>query len=395
MSWKTSMVRCGVVACLLGALGCATEATDDPELGEAHACDDGSGDEACEAAATTPLSGLISDFIAAIDFTAIAQAHNPLLDTGDGCDTAEVFVTSIGHAGVDVEVTPVAGGSDTRISVASLAVSGQVNFRAGCTAASAGFTMTADAYDLGGIVAPQIASGRVTVLLEDVTGALANPSVAVTGVPAFVEDLLRGQLPARLADVLGDEIAPQLPPVVDGFLSGQGLTELSGAISEAITGTDFTAVAQALNPVLDSGSGCNSAAAFVESIGHGTSEVGLGLATGGIDANVSLPLPIVTGQIDFEATCVPGRSDFTLAADAYGAGGTIVSRLEDGSVAVAFENPSRAFENVSLEMANMPDFVEETVREPLADRVADILRDEIAKQVPPAVERFFSDFFSR
>jgi hypothetical protein len=387
----------GVLACLLGTLGCAEIATDEAELGEVHACDDGGSDGECEPAraATTQLSGLVSAFIDDADLTAIVQAHNPLLKTADGCDSAEVFVTSIGRGPGGVDVSPVPGGSDTRISVAALVVSGQVNFRASCTDASASFTMTADAYEFGGVVAPRVADGSITVVVEAVTSALDNPSVAVAGVPGFVEELLRGQLPDRLAGVLGDELATRLPPVIDGFLSGQGIGELAGVISETITGTDFTAVARSLNPVLDTGSGCNSAQTFVTLIGHETSEVGLGQVTGGIDASVSLPLPVVTGTIDFRANCIGGRSDFTLAADAHVVDGAIVPRLEGSTIAVSFEDPTRAFENASLDMTDVPDFVEDVVRGPLTDRMADILGEEIAVQVPPAVNRFYSDFLSR
>src|SRR5919197_5973082 len=71
--------------------------------------------------------------------------------------------------------------------------------------------------------------------------------------------------------VLAGTLVDQATPVAGGVvanLSAQALTGLSGMVSDLANGTDFTALATSLNPVVDTGDGCDSAKVFIESVQH-------------------------------------------------------------------------------------------------------------------------------
>jgi len=169
--------------------------------------------------AMSGLSGMVADLANGTDFTALAATLNPVVDTGDGCNSAKVFIESVQHAGIEVGVGAVVGGIDAAITVRSLVVTGQVNFRAVCIGGSASFTMTADAYDVGGVIVPSLSGGDITVSLDGVTSAFTGFNIDVGGVPGFVESLFEGQVRDRVAEILRDQIAQMVPPVANSFLA--------------------------------------------------------------------------------------------------------------------------------------------------------------------------------
>ncbi|HKE20695.1 MAG TPA: hypothetical protein VKB80_37735 [Kofleriaceae bacterium] len=170
--------------------------------------------------AMTGLSTAVSDLANGTDFTALATALNPVVNTGDGCNDARVFVESIEHGPIDVSATPVAGGIGAAVSIGSLVVRGHVDFSAVCIDGSAGFTMTADSYDVGGSIIPSLSGGDIAITIDGVTSTFAGFNIDVNGVPGFVESLFEGTARDKIAEILRDTISQMIPPLASDFLSG-------------------------------------------------------------------------------------------------------------------------------------------------------------------------------
>jgi Glucodextranase, domain B len=170
--------------------------------------------------AMSGLSDTVSEFANGTDFTALATSLNPVVDTGDGCNDAKVFVESIEHSGVDVAATPAAGSIAADVTINGLIVSGRVEFEAVCVGGSASFTMSADSYDVTGSIVPALAGSDISITLENLTSVFNGFNIDVNNVPGFIESLFEGTARDRIAEILRDQIGQMIPPLANDFLGG-------------------------------------------------------------------------------------------------------------------------------------------------------------------------------
>jgi hypothetical protein len=168
--------------------------------------------------AMTGLTTMVSDLANSTDFNSLFDPNVPVVDTGDGCNDAKVFVENIQLSGVEVGAGNAAGAIEADISVRDLVVTGRVNFEALCVGGSASFTMTANSYDVEGAIIPGIDAGDITVGINITRSDFANFNIDVDNVPGFIESLFEGQVRTRVADTLRDTITSMIPPVVNSFL---------------------------------------------------------------------------------------------------------------------------------------------------------------------------------
>ena len=163
--------------------------------------------------------GLVSDLANGVDFTALATALNPVVNTGDGCNSAKIYVNSVGHQGVEVAVEPQNGGLGTQVAIRQLRITGRVTFRALCIGGSANWTITADAYDVGGTIVPSLVDGSIDIGLDGVSSGFRGFNLDVGGIPGFIEDLFEGRARDALAGILRGKITELVPPLATDFLA--------------------------------------------------------------------------------------------------------------------------------------------------------------------------------
>ncbi|HTE55003.1 MAG TPA: Ig-like domain-containing protein [Kofleriaceae bacterium] len=214
--------------------------------------------------AMTGLSGMIQDFANNTDFTALATSLNPVVNTGDGCNSAKVFVESVQHEGVDVGAGPVAGGIAADVSVRNLTVTGRVTFRAVCVSGSADFTLTADGFNLTGTITPTLTGGDINVGLNGVANSFSGFAIDVSGIPGFVESLFTGAVRDQLSNILRDTITNMVPTVANGFLSdfladSYSISILGQTISLSVTPSAMNWTEQGGTIVLDTSSTVDAA----------------------------------------------------------------------------------------------------------------------------------------
>lgn len=169
-------------------------------------------------AAIGGLGDMVADVAGNTDFTAIATALNPVVDTGNGCNSAKVYVNTVGHGGVEVDASAIDGGIGADVTIRDLVVTGRVRFRALCISGSASWTIRADAYDVGGDITAQIASGDINIGLVNVSSRFRDFDLNVNNVPGFIENLFENNVRDRLAGILRNKVAEMVPPLANSFL---------------------------------------------------------------------------------------------------------------------------------------------------------------------------------
>ena len=152
------------------------------------------------------------------NLTALATALNPLVNTGSGCNSARIYVDSVGRSGISVAAAPVTGGIDADVTVRDLVVRGRVTFRALCISGSTSWTIRATGYDVGGLLRPSVSSGDLRVGIASVTSGFRGFQLSVGSIPGFVTDLIRNQVRDRLASMLRGKITQVVPAQASAFL---------------------------------------------------------------------------------------------------------------------------------------------------------------------------------
>ena len=170
--------------------------------------------------AMTGLADLVSTFTGGIDLTALAKSYNPVVNTGDSCNDYQAYIDSVQRGPIEVSAQPASGGIGGRVSIRDLVIRGHLNFRAVCISGSADFTITADAYDAGALIAPSLAEGTIAIGLQSVTSEFRGFNVDVNGIPGFVEDRFEDDVRNKVAAILRDKIQSIVPPLASEFLDG-------------------------------------------------------------------------------------------------------------------------------------------------------------------------------
>ena len=198
--------------------------------------------------------------------------------------------------------------------------------------------------------------------------------------------------------VMSGSLVAQETPVTEGVvanLSGTAMNGLGGLVSNLANNTDFTALATALNPVVDAGGGgCNSARVYVSSIEHGGVEVGVAPVAGGVQAAVTLRSLVVRGSVSFRALCIGGSASWTITSDAYDLGGVIAPTLADGTINIGLASVTSGFRSFNLDVNNIPGFIENIFEDDVRDKLAEILRDKVNEMVPPLATAFLAEFLA-
>ena len=169
------------------------------------------------------LADLVNSFTGGIDLGALARSYNPVVNTGDGCNTYKAYVESVSRGPIEVSAVPAAGGIQGQVTIRDLVIRGHIDYRVGfglCVNGSAGYTVTADAYDAGALIAPGLADGDLSIALQAVTSSFRGFNVDVSGLPGFVEDRFEDDVRDKVASVLRDKIVSIVPPLVTQFLDG-------------------------------------------------------------------------------------------------------------------------------------------------------------------------------
>ncbi len=166
------------------------------------------------------LSDLMNSYVSGVDLQALAKSYNPVVNTGDSCNDYKAYVDSVSRGPIEVAANAAAGGIQGMVTIRTLVIHGHINFRAVCISGSANFTVTADAYDAGALIAPSLVEGDLSIGLKNVSSSFRGFNVDVSGIPGFIEDRFEDDVRDKVAGILRDKIQSIVPPLATQFLDG-------------------------------------------------------------------------------------------------------------------------------------------------------------------------------
>jgi hypothetical protein len=164
------------------------------------------------------MSRGIAGAVASADFTAAAQAANPVYQN-TGCLGATVNVTDVDVGGVELDLVPTAGAIDTDVRLLDVVVRMHVSYEVACIGGSATLTISADRTRIHGGLGLSISGDALASSLSGVSVGFTGFDVDVGGLPGAVVDLFNGILDDRVAAALAGVIRSRVPALANGALA--------------------------------------------------------------------------------------------------------------------------------------------------------------------------------
>lgn len=187
------------------------------------------------ATALRAVGGAIATTAKAIDYTAAAQALNPVYNN-DGCLGAKIDITSIALSDLGVDVAPTTNLLATDVVIANLVVKASVKFKVACVGGSTTVTLRATKAKIHGDLGLRIASSTLATSLPNATVTFDGFSFDIGGVPGALEDLVKGKVRDGVANALASTIKSKVPPIADKALAGL----IAKPLTTSLLGVDTT-----------------------------------------------------------------------------------------------------------------------------------------------------------
>lgn len=254
-------------------------------------------------------------------------------------------------------------------------------------------------------------SGRVTETSSAVKNVLVNGravgiasdgsfEAAVTLPPGItliqtVATSVDDHVAADVRAVLGGTLVEPNTAVAAGVTAHIGPRAIDGMadkVAEMARALNLTSLATSQNPIVSTGSGCNSAQIRVESISRSSIAVGAAAVNGGIDTGAHVRGLVVRGRVYFRALCISASTSWTISSDVFGMRGMFAPSLSGGGIRVGLSNLQAGFSGFRLGIGGVPGFITDLFAGAVRDWLARTLRDRIAQIVPPQVNSLLRDF---
>lgn len=257
-------------------------------------------------------------------------------------------------------------------------------------------TVTGRALDAEGPVKVTVAGIEVTPAADGTFSATVPVAPGVHIIETYAIDKVGNQV-RDVRAVLAGTLAP-----TDGTAIGQvgaraGVTALravAGAVATAAKGIDYTAAAQALNPVYNN-DGCLGAKINITSIA--LSDIGVGLVpkTDALATDVTISNLVVKASVNYKVACVGGSTTVTLRATKTKIHGDLGLRIASGALATSLPNATVDFEGFSFDIGGVPGALESLVRDQVRNGVANALESTIKSKVPPIADNALAGLIAK
>ncbi|MDB4961222.1 MAG: hypothetical protein JWP01_1221 [Myxococcales bacterium] len=171
------------------------------------------------AAALTTVGNLIGSTVEKVDFTAAAQAMNPVYNN-TGCLGAKIDITTISIANIDVGMVPTTGAITTAVAIDDVTVKMHANFKVACIGGSTNITVRTTKARINGALGLAVTGGKLTSSLPNATVALDGFTVDIGGVPGAIESLLKGEARKAAEKALTNLVKDKVPTFANTALEG-------------------------------------------------------------------------------------------------------------------------------------------------------------------------------
>jgi hypothetical protein len=207
---------------------------------------------------------------------------------------------------------------------------------------------------------------KVTVAGQEVTPAKDGSfSATVTVAPgvSFIEThaIDRGghdvrDIRAVLAGSVGPTDGTTSAPI--GARAGTAaLAAIGTSLGQAAQNIDYTAAAQALNPVYNNG-GCLGATINITSVSIGTVDAALAPTSDALTADVAIHDVTVKLHADFKVACIGGSTTITVKSSTAHIHGDLSADVGGGKIATQLPDASVTLDGFSVDVGGVPSAIE-------------------------------------
>jgi hypothetical protein len=171
------------------------------------------------AEALATVGNLIGSTVEKVDFTAAAQAMNPVYNN-TGCLGAKIDITSIALSNIDVGMVPTTGAITTAVAIDDVVVKMHANFKVACIGGSTNITVRTTKARINGGLGLAVAGGKLAATLPNATVALDGFTIDIGGVPGAIESLLKGEARKAVESALTKLVKEKVPALATTTLEG-------------------------------------------------------------------------------------------------------------------------------------------------------------------------------
>ncbi len=179
-------------------------------------------------AALSSFGGAMASAAKSIDYTAAAQAMNPVYNN-TGCLGATINISSIDLSNITVGLAPATTSLSTDVTISDVVVKLHASYKVACIGGSTTITVRSSAAHLHGALGVEVANKAIKTSIGAVTVSLDNFSMDVGGVPGTIESLFNGIVRGKVEGALTTMIHDRVPGIAD--------TALAGLVARPITKT--------------------------------------------------------------------------------------------------------------------------------------------------------------
>ncbi|CAN5211433.1 hypothetical protein BH11MYX1_BH11MYX1_31690 [soil metagenome] len=170
-------------------------------------------------AALKAVGGTMATAAKSIDYTAAAQAMNPVYNN-TGCLGATIDITSIDLSNITVGLAPASSSLGTDVTLSNVVVKLHASYKVACIGGSTTITVKSSAAHLHGALGVAVSNKALKTSVGAVTVSLDNFSMDVGGVPGVIENLFNGIVRGKVEGALTTMIHDKVPGIADTALAG-------------------------------------------------------------------------------------------------------------------------------------------------------------------------------
>ncbi|HEX5064198.1 MAG TPA: hypothetical protein VFV99_32715 [Kofleriaceae bacterium] len=241
---------------------------------------------------------------------------------------------------------------------------------------------------VGGMAVTPAADGTFTATVPVTPGVDLIETHAIDSAGTDVRDVR-----AVLAGTLGP---------TDGTAKGHvgaraGVTALR-AVGNAVAATaktiDFTAAAQALNPVYNN-TGCLGAKIDITSISLTNVGVNLAPQTNVLATDVTIDNLDVRLHADFKVACIGGSTTITIRSSKAHVHGDLAAAITAGKITTSLPATAVTLDNFSIDVGGVPGAIESLLKDQARSGVEKALTSAIKSKVPPIADKALAGLIAK
>ena len=226
------------------------------------------------------------------------------------------------------------------------------------------------------------------------TMVTVEPGIALVETKAIDS---KGQAARDVRAVLAGDVAPSdgsIKSQMGARLSPSGLATVATAVAAAAKGIDFTAAAQAMNPVYNN-TGCLGARIDITSVTLSNITATMAPKAGALETSVNVSNLVVRLNADYKVACIGGSTTITARATMARVRDDLGVTLSAGKLKTAAPNPIVMLEGFSVDVGGVPSQIESLLRDKAREAAETRLAAIVKARVPALADAKLAELIAK